>query len=311
MYKVLLCDSTYLQTKEVRCLIELQNANIDPSKTLRINPDMANLLAHHGPPHNHNPTKFIVQDIKRNSQMGELVSVFTSIYPPSPVAETARSLPEYTFNSEGSSYTPQESSQTPQESSHTPEGPSHTPQESSQTPQVTSHSPEEPSQTPQVTSHTPEESSQTPQTTTEVSFEPSPPSQEELQPSRLLLKRQSSALLLDAQDMDKVVKEEVVLQSTDGSLFSVQTASEVSIPHTDSESSTDASQASTLSTSSSTSRRLFRVHSNYHTAYRNLPQNLIQIISLHSQPLFQNEGFFTLYQAIEYLLQKRSFSWQV
>lgn len=126
----------------------------------------------------------------------------------------------------------------------------------------------------------------------------------ESQPSRLLLKRQSSALLLDAQDMDKVVKEEVVLQSNDGSLFSVQTASEPSLPHSDSESSTDLSQASTLSTSSSTSRRLHHLHSNSHAPHRNLPQNLIQIVSLHSQPLFHNEGYFTLYQAIEYLIQK-------
>ena len=174
------------------------------------------------------------------------------------------------------------------------QSPSRSPQNASNNSQNDSNNPQNnnPQNTSTLTQYTPEE------TTEPLSL------RAESQPSRLLLKRQSSALLLDAQDMDKVVKEEVVLQSNDGSLFSVQTASEPSLPHSDSESSTDLSQASTLSTSSSASRRLHHLHSNSHAPHRNLPQNLIQIVSLHSQPLFHNEGYFTLYQAIEYLIQK-------
>ena len=254
MYKVASSSCSHAQTKEVRCLIELQNANIDPSKTLILNPAMANLICRHGPPRNHNPTKVIVQDMKHSSGVGEL---FTAIHPPAG-ADTGVWAQRACGENQSPSNNPQHNN-----------------------PQHTSN--------PQ---HTPEE------TTEPLSL------REESQPSRLLLKRQSSALLLDAQDMDKVVKEEVVLQSNDGSLFSVQTASESSFPHSDSESSTDLSQASTLSTSSSASRRLHHLHSNSHAPYRNLPQNLIQIVSLHSQPLFHNEGYFTLYQAIEYLIQK-------
>lgn len=274
MYKVASSSCPHAQTKEVRCLIELQNANIDPSKTLILNPAMANLICRHGPPRNHNPAKVIVQDIKRSSGVGELVNV---IHPPvgaepGPWAQRACGEVQSPSHSLEASHSPQNASNNPHNSN--PQHPNN--------PHNTANNPQ----------HAPEE------TTEPLSL------REESQPSRLLLKRQSSALLLDAQDMDKVVKEEVVLQSNDGSLFSVQTASEPSLPHSDSESSTDLSQASTLSTSSSTSRRLHHLHSNSHAPHRNLPQNLIQIVSLHSQPLFHNEGYFTLYQAMEYLIQK-------
>ena len=267
MYKVAFSSCAHAQTKEVRCLIELQNANIDPSKTLILNPAMANLICRHGPPRNHNPAKVIVQDIKRSSGVGELVN---AIHPPG--AEPGPCVQRVCGEVPSPSHSPQNASNNSQNDSN--------PQNNN------------PQNTSTLTQYAPEE------TTEPLSL------REESQPARLLLKRQSSALLLDAQDMDKVVKEEVVLQSNDGSLFSVQTASEPSLPHSDSESSTDLSQASTLSTSSSTSRRLHHLHSNSHAPHRNLPQNLIQIVSLHSQPLFHNEGYFTLYQAMEYLIQK-------
>ena len=274
MYKVASSSCPHAQTKEVRCLIELQNANIDPSKTLILNPAMANLICRHGPPRNHNPAKVIVQDIKRSSGVGELVN---AIHPPG--AEPGPCVQRVCGEVQSPSRSPQNASNNSQNDSNNPQN--NNPQH-----------PNNPHNTANNPQHTPEE------TTEPLSL------RAESQPSRLLLKRQSSALLLDAQDMDKVVKEEVVLQSNDGSLFSVQTASEPSLPHSDSESSTDLSQASTLSTSSSTSRRLHHLHSNSHAPHRNLPQNLIQIVSLHSQPLFHNEGYFTLYQAMEYLIQK-------
>ena len=279
MYKVASFSCPHTQTKEVRCLIELQNANIDPSKTLILNPAMANLICRHGPPRNHNPTKVIVQDIKHSSGAGELVNAFTAIHSPPPGAEPGLWAQRVCGEV--------------QNPSHSVEA-SHSAQNVSNSPQNTDN----PQNASSICQHA-NNAHNTPEETTEpLSL------REESQPSRLLLKRQSSALLLDAQDMDKVVKEEVVLQSNDGSLFSVQTASEPSLPHSDSESSTDLSQASTLSTSSSASRRLHHLHSNSHAPHRNLPQNLIQIVSLHSQPLFHNEGYFTLYQAIEYLIQK-------
>ena len=195
MYKVAFSSCPHAQTKEVRCLIELQNANIDPSKTLILNPAMANLICRHGPPRNHNPAKVIVQDIKRSSGVGELVN---AIHPPG--AEPGPWVQRVCGEVQSPSRSPQNASNNSQNDSNNPQN-------------------NNPQNTSTLTQYTPEE------TTEPLSL------RAESQPSRLLLKRQSSALLLDAQDMDKVVKEEVVLQSNDGSLFSVQTASEPSLPH--------------------------------------------------------------------------------
>lgn len=234
---------------------------MDPEQTVALNPAMADLILHHHPPLNHNPAKFIIQDITHNALPRPEVTgkSVVSLHQDAgmPIDEEVSVVPEV-----------------PKESTvlKIPEIP---------TPLTIPKSPE--------TTKPPE-----------VPVAPGP----------FRLCRQSSSLLLDATDMDKVVKQkdEVVVESVDGHLYSIQTDETQGNGLCEAnlfQSTHHLTRHSSASSHSSSSSKLNTVLSyQTHEGYKNAPQNLIEIIAPHTHTLFRKEACFTHYQAMEYLMQR-------
>ena len=136
------------------------------------------------------------------------------------------------------------------------------------------------------------------------------PAEVPVAPGPFRLCRQSSSLLLDATDMDKVVKQkdEVVVESVDGHLYSIQTDETQCNGLCEAnlfQSTHHLTRHSSASSHSSSSSKLNTVLSyQAHEGYKNAPQNLIEIVAPHTHTLLRKEACFTHYQAMEYLMQK-------
>lgn len=128
------------------------------------------------------------------------------------------------------------------------------------------------------------------------------------------LRRQSSSLVFDPSDVDKLIlkEDEMVLQSDSGQVIKLKRGedhsqenglpviTDISVESPHSRRTTDNDMVSSSSSTSSLSHRL----SACPARDMGIPQNRFQIISLHNRYLFNKQRYFTRYQAMEYWIQK-------
>lgn len=258
---------------------------------MALNPAMADLLLHRHPPPGHNPTKFIVQDITHNALPRPHSTGVSAV---APHQDAGMSIDE----------------EAPRvaEISKAPEVPKiplvPVPPEIPETPKISKASDAPTAPKSPVTAEAPKihEIPKSPET--------AKPAEVPVAPGPFRLCRQSSSLLLDATDMDKVVKQkdEVVVESVDGHLYSIQTDETQCNGLCEAnlfQSTHHLTRHSSASSHSSSSSKLNTVLSyQAHEGYKNAPQNLIEIVAPHTHTLFRKEACFTHYQAMEYLMQK-------
>lgn len=258
---------------------------------MALNPAMADLLFHHHPPPGHNPTKFIVQDITHNALPRPHSTGVSAV---APHQDAGMSIDE----------------EAPRvaEISKAPEVPKiplvPVPPEIPEAPKISKASDAPTAPKAPVTAEAPK--------IPEIpnSPEAAKPAEVPVAPGPFRLCRQSSSLLLDATDMDKVVKQkdEVVVESVDGHLYSIQTDETQCNGLCEAnlfQSTHHLTRHSSASSHSSSSSKLNTVLSyQAHEGYKNAPQNLIEIVAPHTHTLLRKEACFTHYQAMEYLMQK-------
>lgn len=258
---------------------------------MALNPAMAVLLLHHHPPPGHNPTKFIVQDITHNALPRPHSTGVSAVAPHQdagmPIDEEAPRVAEI---------------------SKAPEVPKiplvPVPPGIPEAAKISKASDAPIAPKAPVTAEAPK--------IPEIpnSPEAAKPAEVPVAPGPFRLCRQSSSLLLDATDMDKVVKQkdEVVVESVDGHLYSIQTDETQCNGLCEAnlfQSTHHLTRHSSASSHSSSSSKLNTVLSyQAHEGYKNAPQNLIEIVAPHTHTLLRKEACFTHYQAMEYLMQK-------
>lgn len=257
---------------------------------MALNPAMADLLLHHPPP-GHNPTKFIVQDITHNALPRPHSTGVSAV---APHQDAGMSIDE----------------EAPRvaEISKAPEVPKiplvPVPPGIPEAAKISKASDAPIAPKAPVTAEAPK--------IPEIpnSPEAAKPAEVPVAPGPFRLCRQSSSLLLDATDMDKVVKQkdEVVVESVDGHLYSIQTDETQCNGLCEAnlfQSTHHLTRHSSASSHSSSSSKLSTVLSyQAHEGYKNAPQNLIEIVAPHTHTLLRKEACFTHYQAMEYLMQK-------
>lgn len=257
---------------------------------MALNPAMADLLLHHPPP-GHNPTKFIVQDITHNALPRPHSTGVSAV---APHQDAGMSIDE----------------EAPRvaEISKAPEVPKiplvPVPPGIPEAAKISKASDAPIAPKAPVTAEAPK--------IPEIpnSPEAAKPAEVPVAPGPFRLCRQSSSLLLDATDMDKVVKQkdEVVVESVDGHLYSIQTDETQCNGLCEAnlfQSTHHLTRHSSASSHSSSSSKLNTVLSyQAHEGYKNAPQNLIEIVAPHTHTLLRKEACFTHYQAMEYLMQK-------
>ena len=259
---------------------------------MALNPAMADLLFHHHPPPGHNPTKFIVQDITHNALPRPHSTGVSAV---APHQDAGMSIDE----------------EAPRvaEISKAPEVPKiplvPVPPGIPEAAKISKASDAPIAPKAPVTAEAPK--------IPEIpnSPEAAKPAEVPVAPGPFRLCRQSSSLLLDATDMDKVVKQkdEVVVESVDGHLCSIPTHEtqcnglcEANLFQSTHHLTRHSSASSHSSSSSSKLNTVLSYQA--HEGYKNAPQNLIEIVAPHTHTLLRKEACFTHYQAMEYLMQK-------
>ena len=264
---------------------------------MALNPAMADLLFHHHPPPGHNPTKFIVQDITHNALPRPHSTGVSAV---APHQDAGMSIDE----------------EAPRvaEISKAPEVPKiplvPVPPGIPEAAKISKASDAPTAPKAPVTAEAPKIPEIPKSPTVPNSPEAAKPAEVPVAPGPFRLCRQSSSLLLDATDMDKVVKQkdEVVVESVDGHLYSIQTDETQCNGLCEAnlfQSTHHLTRHSSASSHSSSSSKLNTVLSyQAHEGYKNAPQNLIEIVAPHTHTLLRKEACFTHYQAMEYLMQK-------
>ena len=237
---------------------------------MALNPAMAVLLFHHHPPPGHNPTKFIVQDITHNALPRPHSTGVSAV---APHQDAGMSIDE----------------EAPRvaEISKAPEVPKiplvPVPPGIPEAAKISKASDAPIAPKAPVTAEAPK--------IPEIpnSPEAAKPAEVPVAPGPFRLCRQSSSLLLDATDMDKVVKQkdEVVVESVDGHLYSIQTDEtqcnglcEANLFQSTHHLTRHSSASSHSSSSSSKLNTVLSYQA--HEGYKNAPQNLIEIVAPHT-----------------------------